>query len=60
MKLMFVASDQRRSARCAAPTTSLPGTMLAGGLCNEVESVMRMVFVGHLRRTDVLLLCWCV
>jgi hypothetical protein len=43
LKLMLPASDQRCSARRAAPSTSLPALMLAGGLRSELPSWMLMV-----------------
>jgi hypothetical protein len=45
---MFAASDQRRSALRAAPNTSLPGLMLAGGELSELESAMLICVVLQL------------
>jgi hypothetical protein len=52
---MFVTSDQRRKALRAAPTTSLPALIFAGGELSEVENAMGIVVFVHLICTDELL-----
>src|SRR5215510_527474 len=47
-KLILAMLDQRESARLAAPTTSLPSLMFAGGESNELENASSMVRLGHL------------
>src|SRR5204862_3051 len=47
----FEMLDQRRSARCAAPMTSLPTLMFSGGEASEVESEMMIGCVSQRRAT---------
>ncbi len=56
LKLMLPASAQRWSARRAAPTTSLPALMFAGGELSEEERAMVMVVVGQRNWTVAVLL----
>jgi hypothetical protein len=60
LKLTLPASAQRCSARRAAPTTSLPALMFAGGELSEEESATVMVVVGQRNWTVAALLSWSV
>jgi hypothetical protein len=52
---MLAASDQRRRALRAAPSTSLPALIFGGGELSEVESAMWIGLAVHLICTDELL-----
>ncbi len=47
VKRTFETCSQRASARRAAPTTSLPAFMLAGGELSELERATVMLVLGH-------------
>jgi hypothetical protein len=52
---MLAASDQRRKALRAAPNTSLPGLILAGGELSELDNETVIGEDIHLTCTDELL-----